>query len=235
MARGKQFTQLIAGVRAELRRNNDPGVRASDLASIQQSIQRAYEDLYDGYDWAHLRRVFDKIPLSAGQRYYDFTTDMDFDRLEEVVVWFNELPMSIERGISLGDYASFNSEAATPMRADPVLKWDVRNVAGATQIEVWPIPDSNEQSLQFVGVKKFVQLVDDGDLCDLDDKLVELTAALSLETNEAGIREKAAALDRRLPRLKGRGKAASQVYRMGLGGTDADRAPARTTVIVSGG
>ena len=41
--RGKQFTQLISDVRAELRRNNDPGVRAADLPSIQQAVNRAYE------------------------------------------------------------------------------------------------------------------------------------------------------------------------------------------------
>ena len=86
MARGRQYTQLISDVRAELRRNNDPGVRASDLPSIQQAIKRSYETLYDEYDWPHRRQIFAKIALAAGQRYYDFPDDMDPGRIMDVYV-----------------------------------------------------------------------------------------------------------------------------------------------------
>lgn len=233
MARGKQFTQLIAGVKAELRRNNDPGVRASDLSAIQQAVQRAYEDLYDEYDWPHLRAIFDAVPLSAGQRFYDYPDELDFDRIEQVRVWFNEQPFRVERGIDLDDYATYNSEADTPARADPVLKWDVRDVDDATQLEVWPIPSSDDQTIQFIGIKKFAQLVDDADLCRLDDKLVILRAALVLETNEAGVREKTAAYQGRLVRLKGRGKTNTPIVRMGLGTAD-EPLPTKTMVVIAG-
>lgn len=234
MARGKQYTQLLADLRAELRRNPDPGVRAADLSALQQATKRAYETLYDEYDWPHLRRTFPKVPLAAGQRYYDFPTDMDYDRLEDVKVWYGSLPFDVDRGIEIDDYASYNSEATTPVRATPVLKWDVRWVTTKEQIEVWPIPSDNNQSLQFTGIKKFVQLVDDADQCLLDDALVTLAAAIILEKDPNALKEKAGALERRLDRLKGRGKAAAVVYRMGLGQANPDIPSSRATVRIAG-
>jgi hypothetical protein len=216
--RRKQFTQLISDVRAELRRNNDPGVRAADLPSIQQAIGRAYESLYDEYDWPHLRQVFARITLSAGERYYDFPDDMDFDRLEKVVVWQSSLPIPITRGIDFEEYAEYDSEA--DVRGDPVSKWDVRWQTTKEMIEVWPIPASNTQALQFVGITKFQQLVDDADLCRLDDNIVVLTAAISLETNKETKLEKQIALAARLVRVKGRSQGASGFVRIGLGAVD---------------
>lgn len=229
--RGKQYTQLISDVRAELRRNNDPGVRAADLPSIQQAIGRAYESLYDEYDWPHLRQVFPRIALSAGQRYYDFPDDMDFDRMDKVVVWRDGLPFPICRGIGFEEYAQYDSE--NDDRSDPVVKWDVRWVSTAEQIEVWPLPASNSQELQFVGITKFEQLVDDADLCRLDDNIVVLAAAISLETNKVAKQEKEMALVARLARVKGRSQSGSEPFRLGLG--KASGRPSQAVVRISGG
>lgn len=228
--RGKQFTQLISDVRAELRRNNDPGVRAADLPSIQQAINRAYESLYDEYDWPHLRQIFPRITLNAGQRYYDFPSDMDFDRLERVVVWRDGIPLPIERGIDYEEYAQYDSEAGD--RSDPVVKWDLRWVTTAPQIEVWPIPAS-EQALQFTGILKFAPLVDDSDLCRLDDNIVVLAAAISLEVNKEAKREKENALILRLARVKGRSQGGSEPFRLGLGKPMGR--PTQAVVRISGG
>lgn len=233
MARGRQFLQIISDVRAELRRTNDPGTRASDLPSIQQAVRRAYESLYDEYDWPHLRQVFPKIALAAGQRYYDAPDDMDFDRMETVAVWQNGIPIPIDRGIGFDDYASFDSEATTPERSDPVQKWDVRFVTTTEQIEVWPIPAGNDQRLQFIGIRKLDRLVDDSDLVYLDDLIVVLAAAISLEPDENLKREKEIALAARLHRVKSRGKSGAKTVRMGLG--DTSRNPiGRAIVRISG-
>lgn len=232
MARGRQYTQIISDVRAELRRNNDPGVRASDLPSIQQAVKRAYETLYDEYDWPHLRQVFAKIPLAAGQRYYDPTDDMDFDRMEKVVVWFNSISSELERGIGFEDYNLVDSEATTPARSDPAQKWDVRFVTTTEQIEIWPIPESNDQDLQFIGIKKFVQFVDDSDLCRIDDQIVILAAAIALETDKVAKQEKQIALAARLARVKARGKSGSKTYRLGLGQERPDNG--RVTIRIAG-
>lgn len=227
----RQYTQLISDVRAELRRNNDPGVRAADLSSIQQAIGRAYETLYDEYDWSHLRQVFPRIPLAAGQRYYDFPDDLDFDRLEEVAVWRDGLPFAFERGIGFKEYAQYDSE--NDERSDPAVKWDVRWVSTAEQIEVWPLPASNDMAMQFIGITKFEPLVDDSDLCRLDDNIVVLAASISLETNKETKKEKEGALAARLSRVKGRSKSDSKPIRLGLG--QATGRPSQAVVRISGG
>lgn len=231
MARRKQFTQLQSDLRAELGRNNDPSVRAADLPQIKQTLSRVYESLYREYDWPFLRQVFTRIPLAAGQRHYDFPDDLDFDRIEKVVVWHNEQPIPLIRGIELDDYATYDSE--NDDRSDPVVKWDVRFTDPREQIEVWPIPAGNDQELQFVGITKFIDLVDDADQCLLDDNLVVLFAAIELETNEKRRQAKIASAQSLFSRLKGRSKSATETVRLGLGSTNPP-VNSRAVVRVSG-
>lgn len=212
MARGKQFTQLLSDLRAELGRNNDPGVRASDLAQLQQVLSQTYEQLYAGYDWPHLRQTFPRINLAAGQRYYDFPDDMDFDRMEYVALWRDGDPIEIDRGIGFEQYATYDSE--NDDRSDPVVRWDVRWVSTKEQLEVWPIPASNHQQIQFIGIKKFVDLVNDADKCLLDDNLVVLTAAQRLDTDDKRIRARAIQLARLEQTLKGRATSGGETFKL---------------------
>lgn len=219
MARGKQFSQLVSALKAEIGRNNDPGVRASDLAQLKQVINQVYEQEYAAYDWPHLRTVFERIDLEAGSRYYDFPEDMDFDRMESVAVWFNDQPVKVVRGIGFEEYAAFDSEA--DVRSDPMERWDVRYSDDNTaQIEVWPIPASNDQELQFIGIQAFVALVDDSDICRLDDQLVILHAAQRLDKDKDRIRARAITLARLDATLKGNSKSGSAPVRLGLGRRD---------------
>lgn len=235
MALRKQFSQLLSDLRATLGRNNDPGVRASDLAQLQHAINLAYEQEYRDYDWPHLRRVFPRIDLAAGQRYYDLPDtsgyEMDFDRMESVAVWHNGIPIPIDRGIGFEDYATYDSE--NDDRSDPVVKWDIRFTGTKEQIEVWPLPAGNAQDLQFIGIRKFASLVDDSDQCMLDDQLVVLTAAQLVDTVEERMRVRDVALTRIRASLKARSKSASQPVRVGLGRKDAPN-PYRATIRISG-
>lgn len=215
----RQFLQLISDLRAELERSSDPAVGVSDFPTLKQKINRVYETLYDEYDWPHLTRTFDAIPLQAGQRYYGPSAGMDFDRMAEVVVWQSGQPVPIERGITFGDYASYNSEL--DHRSDPVVKWDVRfdDSGNKEVIEVWPIPASNSGTIQFRGIRKFTPLVDDADVCHLDDKVVVLYAAAELVPAKSGNKQLLlAAAKERLNRIKGRSKVGTSNIRMGLGG-----------------
>lgn len=219
MARGKQFSQLVSALRAELGRNNDPGVRASDLAQLQQAVKQVYEQEYAAYDWPHLRTVFDAISLAAGQRYYDFPDELDFDRLESVAVWHNNLPLEPDRGIGFEQYATYNSE--NDDRSDPVCRWDVRySDENTAQIEVWPIPASNAQTLQFIGIRAYAELVDDDDVCRIDDQLVILKAAQRLDDNADRKKDRALAILRLEATLKGNAKAGGARVRIGLGRTN---------------
>lgn len=231
--RRKQFVQLISDLRAELGKSVDPAVGVADLPSLKQTIGRVYESLYDSYDWPHLTRFFDKTTLLAGERFYDFPEDTDYDKVERVVIWDNTSPIGIDRGIDFEEYAQFDSNEG--VRSDPVMKWDVRDVDGATVLEVWPIPSSNGYSIQFKGKKKFVPLVDDADLCLLDDQLVVLMCAAELlpRSKSADAQLKLAAAQQRLGMTKARSKAGSGSIRMGLGKTPRD-VLTRSVVRVSG-
>ncbi len=225
----RQFLQLISDLRAELERSSDPAVGVSDYPTLKQKINRVYETLYADYDWPHLMRTFEAIPLHTGQRYYDMPEDLDYDRIEEVAVWWSSQPLKIDRGIEFADYNYVNSE--TGATQDPPQKWDVRyDEAGDKEvIEVWPIPASNENTLQFRGIQKFKPLVDDADVCRLDDRMIVLFAAAELAPAKSGNKQIfLQAANKRMQQIRGRSKSGSGPVRIGLGEA---RAPQRGVTI----
>lgn len=214
--RRKQFIQLIAKLRDELSINSDPAVGSAATPNLKQVLSRTYETLYEAHDWTHLRQMFDRITLLAGERYYDFPEDMDFDNLEEINVWWGGQPHRIVRGIGFPEYAAVSSDDGA--RSDPVERWDVRLRGNKEMLEVWPVPSGTGQAIQFKGMTKFRPLVDDDDLCLLDDQLVVLYAASELAPpkKRSEVNAKLNAAQARLGIVKMRGKAASPSFRMGL-------------------
>lgn len=214
--RRKQFAQLISDLRAELSRSTDPAVGVSDLPTLKQILARNYEAAYQGYDWPHLT-IMPIVSLNGGQQFYDFPDDLDYDDLDEVVVWWNNLPVQIERGIGFAEYATYNSAAGAV--SDPVCKWDVRYTSTHEQMEVWPVPASSNGSIQFKGRAKFVPLVNDDDLCRIDDQVVVLMSAVELVPvkERQAAQAKLSAAQARIARVKGRSKSGSERVRIGLG------------------
>jgi hypothetical protein len=216
--RRRQLGQLLTMLRDELSISSEPAVGVSATPNLKQVLTRHYETLYGEYDWPFLRRMFDRITLNAGQRYYDLPEDLDLEDLEEVKCWWSNLPHTITRGIGFNEYAVYSSD--DDIRADPVQRWDVRDINGNEMIEVWPMPAGAGQSLQFKGRIKFRRLVDEADLCLLDDQLVVLHAAaeLSPPKKRTDINAKLVAAQRRLGVLKARGQGGAATFRVGLGG-----------------
>lgn len=217
MAIGTQFLALKQRLRAELGRSVDVSVGVDDDESLKQTLNRTYAALYMQWDWPHLRMVWPHIQLSAGQRFYDFPVNLNPDRVEKVVVRYNGHFYPLDRGIDFDAYNAYDSEAGE--RSDPALRWDVRWTGSSTQFEIWPVPVSDEQSVQFRGIIALPRLVDDTDVCLLDDELVVLFAAQELLS-----RQKSQDADKKLQlaqehfnRLKGRSKGASERLQLGLG------------------
>lgn len=216
--RRRQLGQLLTMLRDELSISSEPAVGVSATPNLKQVLTRHYETLFEEYDWPFLRKIFDRITLNAGQRYYDFPEDMDFESLERVTCWWGNLPHTITRGVDFEQYAVYSSDDG--IRADPVQRWDVRDVDGKEMVEVWPVPAGSGQALQFRGRIKFKRLVDEADLCLLDDQLVVLHAAaeLSPPKKRTDINAKLVAAQRRFGMLKARSQGGSASFRMGLGG-----------------
>jgi hypothetical protein len=217
MARGTQFVQLYTRLRSDVRRSSEPALGISDLDNLKQVINRVYSTLYNAYDWPHLRKVFDRVALEAASRYYDFPAGLNVERVERAAVWYNGLPHLVQRGISFEEYAGFNSEIG--VTSEPMLRWDVRWMDTTEQIEVWPIPSSNNQELEFIGIQAITPLVADSDKCLLDDDLVLLFAAAEIlaadGAKDAQMRMQAA--QAHFEKLKIRTKGAGRAYKLGLG------------------
>jgi hypothetical protein len=229
MARGTAFSELVIQLRNETGRSSDVNVGVDDLDALKQAINSVYSTLYDGNDWPHLRKSFTRIPLAAGQRYYDFPAGLNSERVEQVAVWFNDQPMIVTRGIGFEEYSLYSS--IDDERSDPVTNWEVKWTGSSDQIEVWPLPSTNTQELQFIGIQAAPRLVNDVDLCLLDDTLVVLFAAAHVLGEKAGKAKLATAQDK-LKLLKARGHSTPR-YAVGTGG--GVTAPAPTiTVHISG-
>lgn len=178
MALGTQFMALVDMLREDLGRSTNVGVGIDDLPSLKRHINRSYAILIDKYSWPHLSYSPARIPLNAGQRYYDFPANLKLNDLTEVVAWQGNSPRELERGISHIEYAIYDS--GSDVRGDLPQKWDLAFNGTVTQIEIWPMPASNSMTLAIKGAYHLVPLVADADKCMLDDELVVLGASARL-------------------------------------------------------
>lgn len=236
MARGTTFAELETQLRDELGRTTEAGLRSGDRSSIRQKLRRVYESLEASYAWPFLRKT-ERISLSAGQRFYDPPPNINLDRIEEIKVWYGDNPQDISRGIGSRQYASFDS--ASDERSDPTLAWDIRwdgdGDTGTAQIEVWPIPASDSMFLEIKGVQAISRLVDDDDVCLLDDNLVVLvTAAQMLKGQKSDDAEDVASSAATLyGKLTGNiAESGRRRYRLGVGSENHASSRARAIVRV---
>lgn len=232
MPRGTQLGDLIEMFRSEVRQSVQPSVGTDSLPHVKQLLRRTQVVLYEQFDWPFLRPPVQTISLAAGDRYYDAPDDLNFDRVERVAVRYNNEPIKVERGIDFEEYAFFDS--AEDERSSPVQKWDVRWTGTTTQIEVWPVPDNDDMVLWFKCMRPLRTLVDNSDVCDLDDYLIVLFAAAeelaSQKARDAELKLKVA--QDYLKSLRANSQSGSSSVQMGLGRGSRLGAPTRVEVIV---
>jgi len=190
-------------LRDEVGHANSVAVGVEATPGLKQTLRRVQTTLYDDHDWPFLRQYFTRITLQAGQRYYDVPNALNLERIEEVAIWFNNLPMPIEKSIGWEEYTKYDSE--TDSRAEPALRWDVRWTGSKEQIEIWPIPATNDQQLQIRGIRKLRPLIANSDVCDLDDHMIVLFAAAEILARDKSpdAQAKLALAQRRYDKLKG--------------------------------
>jgi hypothetical protein len=229
MAIGTQFSVLRTRLRAELRRSTDVAVGVEDVPSLDVTLNHTYSALYLQRDWAHLRKVW-SLSLAAGQRYYDFPSGLEPDRVEAVSVEWASEPMDLHKGIGFEQMIEFDSD--DDERFEPAMRWDVRWTGTSTQIEIWPIPSTNTQTVRFRGIQAIARLVDDEDLCLLDDDLIVLFSAAELATGEDK-ETKLALAQSHLAALTRRMRGAERPFRLGLEGPDIHK-PRPVTVRIAG-
>lgn len=228
MARGKTLAQLVSDLKAETGESTLVSVGIGNLPAIQHKIRRTQETLYDEFDWPHLKQFVSKT-MTAGQRFYDLPTEINYERIINVAHWSNALPVPIDRGIGFEHYAQYSSD--DDARADPVLAWDIRWRTSVEQLEVWPIPATSGDTIQFEAIRKLRDLTADADVADLDDRLIVLYAAADILARQgAKDAQRIAGLAlARFNKLKGLAQAGSKMIT--LGGTSEPRKPRDHVVI----
>lgn len=232
MARGATLRQLLSDLREETRRANAPAAGPDDAGPLRRTINHVYATLLANHDWPHLHAVFPKIPMSAGQRYYDVPTGLDYERITDARVWWNGLAEPLERGIGFDDYNTFDPDQND--RTSPALKWDVRFTGDHEQIEIWPVPDGSAQSVQFVGYWQCPPLVAEDDICRLDSEVVVLYAAAELLPEDSPDKKAKLQLAQellRLTRLR-TSSGAGKTFRLGVDGDGVSRRPTEAVVRV---
>lgn len=174
MARGTTLGALVTKLRIAARYDPNPALSKNVEPLFIQTLQDVQERLYDEFDWPFLKVYRDKT-LSAGQRYYDVPDDMNLERIVQVDTLFGSIWEPVERGITLDNYSACNSDLDA--RRDPLERWDVRDTGEGMQVELWPIPASDNGTVRFTGYRQLSPLVSTSDRADLDDQLIVLYAA----------------------------------------------------------
>lgn len=180
MARRKTLLKLLNDLRHEARLSQNPAHNAQVRDSQVASLQRTQEWLWQDFDWPHLK-VERQIEIAAGQRYYAIPSDLDLERLDRVDLFENSFWRPLSVGVTGQHYSTFNSDLDE--RSWPPRSWRIYD---DTDIEIWPIPDQNavtatrEGYLKFTGTRLLRPLVDDGDVADLDDRLIVLYTAAEM-------------------------------------------------------
>lgn len=231
MARGRQLIQLVSMLREEVNRATSTAVGVDDLPLLKQKLTRTQEFFYDEWDWPFLRQVFPLKALSVGEQYYDFPTNLNIERVEDVDLWYGNLPRRLTRGIEVAHYAIYNSNLG--VTSEPALRWDVRWTGVKEQFEIWPIPASNSQSVQFTGIRSLRPMVADGDVADLDDQMIVLTCAAEILAKQGSESASVVAglAKARFQRMKGRSTGGgARTRRMGQGTPNPDQARFPITV-----
>jgi hypothetical protein len=210
VARGTSFLTLLDMLRDEVGVSTNVGLGIDDLSKMKRHINRAYALVYDEKDWPHLRKVVPRSALNAGQRLYDFPATVNYERVESIVAYIGSMPYDLQKGITSKEYAIIDSEEDE--RADPAQRWDLRWSGTAPQIEIWPMPVSSSQTLEIIGTAAISRLVDDDDICVLDDELVVLHAAARIlaRSDSKDAKVAAAELGKRMSQMKARSSPASR-------------------------
>lgn len=201
MARGTTVGEVLTQLRNELFESSDPAFGKQTREAYLHQISKHHERLCTVYDWPFLRTIR-YIATAAGQRYYDFPEDLDFDRIESTHYKWGGSWQPVSFGIDPREnYNGFDSLSG--VKSDPILRWGPYNddPDGGNQFEVWPVPSfdgrfyqdqpigtayqentdmTGNGVLRFRGFRRGRPLVEDSDRLDLDDTLVVLNAAATI-------------------------------------------------------
>lgn len=174
MPRNVTLASLVSDLRAEIGASTSVSQGVGSLPALEQVLRRTQERLYQDYNWPHLVSEYDE-PLIAGQRYYTFDANVNFDRIISAHVKYSGDWREVRYGFDTTIYNLDDSEDGE--RNDPVQLYRHYDT---NQFEVWPVPAGNDQTLRFRCIRNLRPLIANSDQCDLDSNLLVLFSAAEL-------------------------------------------------------
>lgn len=171
---------MVADLRLETGRSSNTNFGQDEYASLKRLLQRVQKTLFYDYDWPFLKQRIDLLTV-AGERYYDF--DIDPERLFTVETLHGNVWLPVVRGITMEEYTIRNSDDNT-VRNDPAERWDILHTGTTDQIEIWPIPATNNLKIRLRGFRPLKPFISDNDVCTLDNDLIVLFAAAKVLARE---------------------------------------------------
>jgi hypothetical protein len=174
MARGVTLSTLVEQLRAEIGASTSVSQGAASVPHLQQVLRRTQDRLYVEFNWPHLVIERDE-PIIAGERYYTYNSDINFDRIISAYVKNNTTWEPVLYGF---DSMIYNiSDTELNETSEPVSRY--RNYED-NQFEVWPVPSDNTQVIRFCAIRALRPLIANDDVCDLDSNLLVLYSASEL-------------------------------------------------------
>jgi len=142
------------------------------------------------FDWAELKAVDERL-TGASQQFYDYPSDCNIERITGIWVNWGGRFIPLTEGINAED-RSF-SVGSVPQ------KYERRD-----QIELWPVPDTNQYTIRTEYIRTLAPLNADSDRTSLPSEIIFLHALTNakLHYRQPDAQTYATQLDALLNRLK---------------------------------
>lgn len=131
-------------------------------ALIDSMIQSAQEQLYLQFDWAELKAVYERS-TGSDQQFYDYPVDCNIERMTSFVIIWGGRHIPLKEGIE-PQHRTLNA-GSVPAR------YERRD-----QIELYPIPQTDEYTLRFEYIKTLSPLIVNSDRTSLPSEIIYLHA-----------------------------------------------------------
>jgi hypothetical protein len=185
---GVTLVDLRRDLRAETGQSLNPAQGVQSQSTQDILLDRQQRELWDAYQWPHLRYFVD-VPLLAGQETYAYPEVMPFDQVSRIFIamgtntsWSDPLAY----GIRAFDIPVGGSSQGTPKRWANKVQITAGGITDpAGLIQLLPIPSSNG-TMRLEGQAPCTNLVSDTDRCILDSKAIVLFAAAEILATQKG-------------------------------------------------
>src|SRR5262245_4310611 len=176
---GVALLDLRRDLRAETGQSLNPAQNVQAQATQDNQLDRQQKELWDAYQWPHLRYWVDK-PISSGQSVIDYPEEMPFDQINRIFISDGNSSWKVlAYGLHAFDIPAGAAQAGGPLRWGNKVSVTNGKTDPIGKMQLVPTPDSN-YTLRFEGQAPCNSLIADDDKCVIDSKAIVLFAAAEI-------------------------------------------------------